>query len=255
MSAPAPTSAALPRPTIDVAELVKTYSSAAGDVPVLKGVDLRADAGTWTALMGPSGSGKSTFLYCCAGLIRATSGSVHLDGTDITGAAEKELTDMRRTRVGFVFQQYNLIPALTAAQNVALPSLFDGTKPPRADVVGALESMGLGHRVDHHPEQLSGGEQQRVAIARTLLQKPSVVFADEPTGALESVSGARVLRQFTALTERGACVLMVTHDPVVAARADRVLFLLDGQIVEEKAGAPVEEIAHRIATLEQITGE
>ena len=242
-------------PALVVRNLTKTYTSSAGDVPVLKGLDLDAHPGTWTALMGPSGSGKSTFLNCCAGLIRPTSGTIHLAGTDIVAANEKTLTEMRRDRVGFVFQSYNLIPALTAAQNVALPALFGRRRPPRADVVRVLDAMGLGHRVDQHPENLSGGEPQRVAIARTLLQDPSVIFADEPTGALDSVSSARVLKEFAGLTERGACVMMVTHDPLVASKADRVLFLFDGVIVDEAVGAPASDIATRIANLEQLKGE
>lgn len=234
--------------------MVKTYSSTAGDVSVLKGVDLDAPAGSWTALMGPSGSGKSTFLNCCAGLIRPTSGMVSVAGTDIGEASEKTLTELRRDRLGFVFQSYNLIPALTAAQNVALPALFGRRRPPRDEIVRVLEAMGLGHRIDHFPEQLSGGEQQRVAIARTLLQNPKVVFADEPTGALDSVSSARVLAEFSGLAERGACVLMVTHDPMVASKADRVLFLFDGVIVDEAIGAPAPDIAARIANLEELKG-
>lgn len=254
--APSPTpDAAASTPALQVRGLVKTYTSSAGSVPVLKGLDLDAHPHSWTALMGPSGSGKSTFLNCCAGLIRPTAGEITLVGTDMVRASEKALTEMRRDRVGFVFQSYNLIPALTAAQNVALPALFGRRRPPRADVVRVLEAMGLGHRVDQHPEQLSGGEQQRVAIARTLLQDPAVIFADEPTGALDSVSSARVLKEFGGLTERGACVLMVTHDPMVASRAERVLFLFDGQIVDEAVGAPASDIATRIANLEQLKGE
>lgn len=234
-----------------VTNLTKTYTSAAGDVPVLRGLSLNLRQGEWVALMGPSGSGKSTFLNCCAGLLRPTGGQVTLDGIDIGTASDKTLTNLRRGKLGFVFQQYNLIPALTAAQNASLPHLFGGKKPPRADVLDALGRVGLGERADHRPEQLSGGEQQRVAIARMLLQRPTVVFADEPTGALDSVSGAAVLRQFQDLTEQGASVLMVTHDPNVASKADRVLFLSDGVIVDEMAGRDATTIGARIAQLEQ----
>ena len=234
-----------------VENLTKTYTSGAGDVPVLRGLSMRLRRGEWVALMGPSGSGKSTFLNCCAGLLRPTSGLVTLDGVDVGAASDRVLTDLRRTRLGFVFQQYNLVPALTAAQNASLPHLFGGRRPPREAVVEALGRVGLRERADHRPEQLSGGEQQRVAIARTLLQAPSVVFADEPTGALDSVSGATVLRQFTDLARAGVSVLMVTHDPNVASKADRVLFLSDGQIVEEMAGQDAATIGVRIAELEQ----
>lgn len=234
-----------------VTDLVKTYSSPAGDVPVLRGLSMRLRRGEWVALMGPSGSGKSTFLNCCAGLLRPTSGGVQLDGLDMGTAPDAVLTDLRRTKLGFVFQQYNLVPALTAAQNASLPHLFGGRRPPREQVLDALDKVGLKARADHRPEQLSGGEQQRVAIARTLLQAPSVVFADEPTGALDSVSGAAVLGQFTALTQAGASVLMVTHDPNVASKADRVLFLKDGQIVDEMVGQDAATIGARIAQLEQ----
>lgn len=239
------------RHALVVENLTKTYTSGAGDVPVLRGLSMWLRRGEWVALMGPSGSGKSTFLNCCAGLLRPTSGRVTLDGVDIGTASDRVLTDLRRTRLGFVFQQYNLVPALTAAQNASLPHLFGGRRPPREDVLDALGRVGLRERADHRPEQLSGGEQQRVAIARTLLQAPTVVFADEPTGALDSVSGSAVLRQFTALAEAGASVLMVTHDPNVASKADRVLFLSDGQIVEEMAGQDAATIGARIAQLEQ----
>lgn len=234
-----------------VTDLVKTYTSQAGEVPVLRGLSMTVPRGHWVALMGPSGSGKSTFLNCCAGLLRPTSGRVTLDGIDIGAASDAQLTELRRTRLGFVFQQYNLVPALTAAQNVSLPALFGGRRPSRASVDEALGKVGLAQRGDHRPAQLSGGEQQRVAIARMLLQSPSVVFADEPTGALDSVSGAAVLRQFADLTRAGASVLMVTHDPNVASKADRVLFLSDGRIVDEMAGQDAATIGARIAQLEQ----
>ncbi len=236
---------------LSVEALTKSYDSRAGALPVLKGISMALPRGRWIALMGPSGSGKSTFLHCCAGLLRPTSGRVVLDDVDLAGASPAQLTAMRRTRVGFVFQAYNLIPALTAAQNVALPGLFGGKRPKRDALVAALDVVGLADRADHRPEELSGGEQQRVAIARTLLQRPAVVFADEPTGALDSVSGATVLKQFSALTDGGASVLMVTHDPNVASKADLVLFLADGLIVDSKAGADAATIAARIAQLEQ----
>lgn len=247
----APTGPTPPSDALVVTDLTKTYTSGAGDVPVLRGLSMRLHRGEWVALMGPSGSGKSTFLNCCAGLLRPTSGQVTLDGIDIGTASDRTLTDLRRSRLGFVFQQYNLIPALTAAQNASLPHLFGGRRPPREHVLDALDRVGLKERADHRPTQLSGGEQQRVAIARMLLQGPTVVFADEPTGALDSVSGAAVLRQFADLTQAGASVLMVTHDPNVASKADRVLFLKDGQIVDEMQGQDAATIGARIAQLEQ----
>ncbi len=236
---------------LTVAHLTKTYSSGAGEVPVLRGLSMQLRRGEWVALMGPSGSGKSTFLNCCAGLLRPTTGSITLDGIDMVTASDRTLTDLRRSQLGFVFQQYNLVPALTAAQNASLPHLFAGKRPARDAVLDALGKVGLRERADHRPTQLSGGEQQRVAIARMLLQAPTVVFADEPTGALDSVSGAAVLRQFDELTDAGASILMVTHDPNVASKADRVLFLSDGVIVDEMTGRDATTIGTRIAQLEQ----
>lgn len=227
------------------------FVTRAGAVPVLRGVDATFARGTWTAVMGPSGSGKTTFLNCAAGLLRATGGRVVLDGVDVGTASRTALTRLRRQRVGFVFQSFNLVPALTSEQNVALPALFDRRRARRSDVAAVLERVGLSERVRYRPDELSGGQQQRVAIARALFAAPRVVFADEPTGSLDARSGRVVLDQFAALVAAGSAVVMVTHDPQVAARADRVLFLLDGSLAGELAGASADRIGARLAALEE----
>jgi putative ABC transport system ATP-binding protein len=227
------------------------YGSRAGSVPVLRGVSLRLRKGEWTAIMGPSGSGKSTLMLCAAGLLRAQEGGVSLAGVDIVNASEKRLAALRRDRVGFVFQDFNLVPALTAEQNVGLPARFGGARRPRREILDALERVGLDGCAASRPEQLSGGQRQRVAIARALVARPGVVFADEPTGSLDARSGGLVLEEMRSLAAQGAAILMVTHDPAVAARADRVLWLRDGRILEEMAGADAERIAGRLARLEE----
>lgn len=207
-------------------------------------------AGTWTAIMGPSGSGKSTLMLCAAGLLRASDGNVTLAGTSVTDASEKQLTRLRRTRVGFIFQSFNLVPSLTAAQNTELPLRLAGRRPKRSVAVEALQRVGLDGRSRHLPGELSGGQQQRVAIARALVTTPEVIFADDPTGALDSHTSTAVLDLFQDMIADGSTVVMVTHDARVAARADRVLFLFDGRIVDEIAGGDVEQIATRLARLE-----
>ncbi|WP_374207636.1 ABC transporter ATP-binding protein [Streptomyces sp. XM4193] len=189
--------------------------------------------GTFTAIMGPSGSGKSTLLQCAAGLDRPTAGRVVLAGTDIGGLDENARTRLRRERVGFVFQAFNLVESLTAAENVVLPSRFGGRRVGRDRVAEALEAVGLADRAHHRPSQLSGGQQPRVALARALVSRPDVLFADEPTGALDTATSAEVLRLMRMLVDaRGGTTLMVTHDPVAAAGADVVVFLKDGRIVD-----------------------
>jgi putative ABC transport system ATP-binding protein len=226
------------------------FETKAGSVHAVDDVSAEFRGGTWTAIMGPSGSGKSTLLNCAAGLLRATSGSIVLDGVDVRSATEGQLTALRRSRVGFVFQDFNLVPALTAEQNVGLPSRFDG-RPASADAVReALERVGLGDKLRSRPDALSGGERQRVAIARALLARPSVVIADEPTGALDTRSGEMVLRELTALTAQGSAVVMVTHDPVVAAHADRTLFLIDGRLADEVVGGDPSTIARTLSGLD-----
>jgi putative ABC transport system ATP-binding protein len=208
---------------------------------------------TFTAVMGPSGSGKSTLLHCAAGLDRPTSGEVVIDGVGLTGLSERALTKLRRARVGFVFQAFNLIPALTAEQNVALPLRLAGRRPAQGEVRAMLTEVGLADRAGHRPSELSGGQQQRVAIARALVTRPAVLFADEPTGALDTTASREVLRLLrTAVDRHAQTVVMVTHDPYAAAHADRVLLLADGRVadvLEQPSSAP--EIAVRMARLEE----
>ncbi|WP_055611880.1 ABC transporter ATP-binding protein [Streptomyces phaeochromogenes] len=228
----------------------RQYGRGASAVHALRGIDLALPRGSFTAVMGPSGSGKSTFLQCAAGLDRPSGGTVRLGGTDITGMSENKLTALRRSRLGFVFQAFNLLPSLTVEQNVVLPMRLAGHRPDRrraAEVLGQVGLDGLGRR---RPGQLSGGQQQRVAIARALVTRPDVVFADEPTGALDTTTAAEVLgllRQ--AVDGLGATVVMVTHDPAAAAWSDRVLFLADGSIVDHLERAPADRIAARMASL------
>ncbi|MEV8590311.1 ABC transporter ATP-binding protein [Streptomyces sp. NPDC051180] len=221
------------------------------DVRALDGVDLDFATGTFTAVMGPSGSGKSTLLQCAAGLDRPTAGSVTVGGTCLDGLSERRLTLLRRERVGFVFQSFNLLPSLTAAQNVALPLRLAGRRPSRAEVREALARVGLAGRERHRPGELSGGQQQRVALARALITRPAVLFGDEPTGALDSTTGREVLGMLRELVDRdGQTIVMVTHDPVAAARADRVVFLVDGRLAGELPAPTVETVAARMAGLE-----
>ncbi|MEU7293256.1 ATP-binding cassette domain-containing protein [Streptomyces exfoliatus] len=221
------------------------------DVRALDGVDLDFHAGTFTAVMGPSGSGKSTLLQCAAGLDRPTAGRVEVGGTSLEGLGERRLTLLRRDRIGFVFQSFNLLPALTAAQNVALPLRLAGRRPSRSEVREALARVGLAGRERHRPGELSGGQQQRVAIARALITRPAVLFGDEPTGALDSTTSREVLDMLRELVDRdGQTIVMVTHDPVAAARADRVVFLVDGRVAGELRAPTVETVTARMTALE-----
>ncbi|MEU0369051.1 ABC transporter ATP-binding protein [Streptomyces sp. NPDC006283] len=223
------------------------------DVAALDGVDLDFSAGSFTAVMGPSGSGKSTLLQCAAGLDRPTSGVVEIDGIALGALNERRLTLLRRDRIGFVFQAYNLVPSLTAAQNVGLPLRLAGRRPSRADVCEALARVGLQGRSEHRPGQLSGGQQQRVALARALITRPAVLFADEPTGALDTVTSREVLALLRGLVDReGQTIVMVTHDPVAASFADRVVFLVDGRVGGELAAPAAEQVAARLAALEAV---
>lgn len=212
--------------------VTKHYPSPGGLVRALDGVSLALDDGSFTAVMGPSGSGKSTLLQCAAGLDSPSSGRVFVDGVEMSGGTETQLTTFRRGRIGFVFQHFNLLPTLTVLQNTTLPLRLAGKRVDRDQAVATLERVGLGDRLDHLPSQLSGGQQQRVAIARALVAGPRVVFADEPTGALDTRSAREVLAllQETVRID-GRTLVMVTHDPVAAAHADQVLFLADGRLV------------------------
>jgi putative ABC transport system ATP-binding protein len=222
-------------------------------VTALDDVTLAFGAGTFTAVMGPSGSGKSTLLQCAAGLDRPTSGSVTVAGTELTGLSERRLTLLRRERVGFVFQAFNLLPALTAEQNVALPLRLAGRRVAKARVRQALQQVGLAERARHRPGQLSGGQQQRVALARALITRPGVLFADEPTGALDTRTGHEVLGLLRGMVDHeGQTVVMVTHDPVAAAHADRVLFLVDGHVHGELTAPGADAVAARMTRLEAV---
>ena len=212
--------------------MTRRYGDGDSAVDALRGVSLDVPAGQFTAVMGPSGSGKSTLMHLLAGLDRPTSGSVRIGGEEISSMADRALTRLRRRHIGFVFQSFNLLPTLTAEENVTLPLAIARRKPARAEVDALLERVGLTERRNHKPAELSGGQQQRVAIARALIAKPTVLFADEPTGNLDSAAGAAVLELLReAVDADGQTTVMVTHDPRAAATADRVLFLADGRIV------------------------
>jgi putative ABC transport system ATP-binding protein len=244
-----------PAATIAAVELVsvtKVYGKGAAPVRALDGLTLSFPAGVFTAVMGPSGSGKTTLLQCAAGIDRPTSGRVSIGGTDLAGVSENALAVLRRRRVGFVFQSFNLVGSLSAEQNVALPLRLDGRRPKRRSVRQALERVGLGERARHRPAELSGGQQQRVAIARALVTEPEVLFADEPTGALDLESGRVVLDSLRETVDRfGQTVVMVTHDPAAAARADRVVFLSDGRLAGALDAPSSELVAARLAELSE----
>ncbi|MGW1601940.1 ABC transporter ATP-binding protein [Streptomyces eurythermus] len=221
-------------------------------VIALDEVTLDFPEGVFTAVMGPSGSGKSTMLQCAAGIDRVDSGEVTLAGTPLRGLSEAALTRLRRQHVGFVFQTFNLIPSLTARQNVALPLMLAGRKPARKAVDAALDRLGLGERKQHRPGELSGGQQQRVALARALLTGPKVLFADEPTGALDSKSSRQVMQLLRELVDTtGQTIIMVTHDPVAASYADQIVFLADGRPAGLLESPTPELAAARITKLEQ----
>ncbi|XVV17757.1 ABC transporter ATP-binding protein [Actinoplanes sp. CA-131856] len=229
----------------------RVYGRGPAAVRAVDEVTLAFPRGGWTAVMGPSGSGKSTLLHCAAGLERVDSGRVLIGDTDITAAGDAQLTSLRRTRIGFVFQSFNLIGSLTAEQNVALPLRLAGRKPPRAEVRATLDAVGLGDRARHKPRELSGGQQQRVAIARAMVTRPEVLFADEPTGALDSTAARTVLDLLRAMADAGQSIVMVTHDPGAAARADSVVFLGDGRVVDQLTGASTRAVADRLAAWER----
>ncbi|MGC9669934.1 ABC transporter ATP-binding protein [Planosporangium sp. 12N6] len=210
----------------------KVYGSGEAEVAALRGVSVELERGRFTAIMGPSGSGKSTLMHCLAGLDSVTRGEVYVGDTPITGLSDRGLTRLRRDQVGFIFQQFNLLPTLTAEENILLPLSIAGRKPDRQWFDTVIDTVGLRDRLRHRPTQLSGGQQQRVACARALVSRPEVIFADEPTGNLDSRSGAEVLSFLrNSVREFGQTIVMVTHDANAASYADRVIFLADGQIV------------------------
>ncbi|WP_329567095.1 ABC transporter ATP-binding protein [Kitasatospora sp. NBC_01266] len=236
-------------------QVSRSYGAGQNAVTALGGVTIGFTRGSFTAVMGPSGSGKSTLLQCAAGLDRPDSGRVVVDGVDLGSLDETALTELRRERLGFVFQSFNLLGALTAEQNVGLPLRLAGRRPDAAQVKSALAQVGLGERVGHLPSQLSGGQQQRVAIARALIAAPKVLFADEPTGALDSSSSRDVLALLRSLVDQqGQSTIMVTHDPVAASYADTVLFLADGQVVDQLAAPDPRTVAERMTALESTRG-
>ncbi|APU12930.1 MULTISPECIES: ABC transporter ATP-binding protein [Actinoalloteichus] len=229
----------------------RVYGKGGARVVALDAVSLDFPRGSFTAVMGASGSGKSTLLHCASGLDTLTEGSVLLDGVDLATLSEERLTLLRRERVGFVFQQFNLLPALTAAQNVALPRRLAGHRPRRAEIMAVLDRVGLADRAAHRPTELSGGQQQRVALARALATRPEVLFADEPTGALDRAAGRVVLGLLRELVDvAGQTVVMVTHDPLAASYADGVVFLADGRVAAELRGADASGIAEQLTRLE-----
>ena len=232
-----------PRPAVVAVDLVKTYGSGEAAVTALGGVSASFTAGRFSAIMGPSGSGKSTLVHCLAGLDTVDSGKVLIGDTDITRLKDKQLTRLRRSAIGFVFQSFNLLPTLTAAENIELPLRIAGRRLDRDWLDGIVRTLGLGDRLRHRPSELSGGQQQRVAIARALVTHPVVVFADEPTGNLG------LLRH--SVTELGQTVVMVTHDPVAASHADGVLFLADGRLAGELEKPTVSAVLDRLGGLEE----
>jgi putative ABC transport system ATP-binding protein len=220
---------------VSATALTRTYGEGGSAVHALRGVSVEIAAGEFTAVMGPSGSGKSTLMHLLAGLDTPDAGAVHIAGEDITRMSDRELTRLRRKHIGFIFQSFNLLPTLSAEENVTLPLAIAGRKPEPHVVDALLERMGLSDRRDHKPAQLSGGQQQRVAIARALICRPTVLFADEPTGNLDSASGASVLELLREAVDRdGQTTVMVTHDERAAAIADRVIHLADGRIVADR---------------------
>jgi putative ABC transport system ATP-binding protein len=233
----------------------KVYGSGEAQVVALRGVSVELRRGQFTAIMGPSGSGKSTLMHCLAGLDTVTRGEVYVGDTALAGLNDARLTRLRRDQVGFIFQQFNLLPTLTAQENILLPLSIAGRKPDRDWYDTVIRTVGLGDRLSHRPSQLSGGQQQRVACARALVARPEVIFADEPTGNLDSRSGAEVLgflRQSTV--EFGQTVVMVTHDPNAASYANRVIFLADGQIVTELNEPTAEAVLDTMKRLDVLAG-
>ncbi|MDP9444091.1 MAG: ABC transporter ATP-binding protein [Actinomycetota bacterium] len=250
MTSPA-TTATDPRPAARTVGLTKVYGEGQARVLALDGVSLEFARAQFTAVMGPSGSGKSTLLHCAAGLDDATSGQVFLGDTDLSTLGDRNLTRLRRDRIGFVFQAYNLIPTLTAQENIRLPLSIAGRTPDPEWFDTVVDTVGLRSRLGHRPNELSGGQQQRVACARALITRPDVVFADEPTGNLDSIASADVLGFLRrSVDEFGQSVVMVTHDPAAAAYTDRVVFLVDGRVVGELRDPTAGTVLERMKTLD-----
>jgi putative ABC transport system ATP-binding protein len=231
-------------------DLVKVYGQGNAAVRALDGVTVEFPVGHFSAIMGPSGSGKSTLMHCMAGLDSVTSGKVFIGDTDVTALPDKALTLLRRDRIGFIFQAYNLVPTLTAAENITLPLDLAGRTPDGQWLDQVIDTMGLRPRLSHRPNERSGGQQQRVAAARALASRPDIVFADEPTGNLDSRAGAEILGFLQrSVREFGQTIVMVTHDPVAASYAERVVFLVDGRIADEMAAPTAERVLDRMKSL------
>ncbi len=237
---------------VTATDVTKVYGSGETEVRALDGVSVAFPAGQMTAIMGPSGSGKSTLMHCCAGLDSVTSGSIQLGDVELQGLSDKQLTLLRRDRIGFIFQAFNLIPTLTAKENIELPLALAGKSADTDWLRQVVDTVGLESRLTHRPAELSGGQQQRVAVARALASKPDVIFADEPTGNLDSRTGAEILTFIReAVTMLGQTVIMVTHDPVAASYADSVLFLADGRIVDALSDPSPAAVLDRIKAFEK----
>jgi putative ABC transport system ATP-binding protein len=240
-----------PRVAASAVDARKTYGKGDAAVHALAGVTVDFPAQAFTAIMGPSGSGKSTLMQCVAGLDRLTSGSAHIGDTEISGLDKQQLTLLRRDRLGFIFQQYNLIPSLTARENILLPLTLAGASHDQEWLDEVVRTVGLGDRLGNLPSQLSGGQQQRVAVARALVPRPEIIFADEPTGALDSRTGTEILSFMRrAVDQSGQTIVMVTHDPHAASYADRVLFLADGQIVDHMDDPTADTVLDRMKRFE-----
>jgi putative ABC transport system ATP-binding protein len=236
-----------PPPAARAVDAVKTYGSGATAVAALAGVTVDIPTGRYTAIMGPSGSGKSTLMHCMAGLDSLTSGQVFVGDRDLGELSEDQLTLLRRDHIGFVFQAYNLVPTLTALENITLPLTLAGRKPDQGWLDTVVSTTGLGDRLSHRPSELSGGQQQRVAVARALASRPDIIFADEPTGNLDSRAGAEILDFMRrAVRDMNQTIVMVTHDPVAAGYADAALFLNDGQIVDQMTDPTAERVLDRL---------
>ena len=236
------------------ADLWKVYGRGEAQVVALRGVNVDLERRHFTAIMGPSGSGKSTLMHCLAGLDSVTRGEVYIGDTQVTGLGDAGLTKLRRDKVGFVFQQFNLLPTLTAAENILLPLSIAGRKPDKQWYDTVIDTVGLRDRLRHRPTQLSGGQQQRVACARALVAKPDVIFADEPTGNLDSRSGAEVLGFLrNSVRDFGQTIVMVTHDPNAASYADRVIFLADGQVVAELTAPTADTVLDTMKRLDVLS--
>jgi len=252
MSTPTPQtgSTALGTAAAGAVDAVKVYGKGGTEVRALDGVTVSFERGKFTAIMGPSGSGKSTLMHCLAGLDRLSGGKVFIGDVDVSSLNDKQLTTLRRDQVGFVFQSFNLVPTLTAIENITLPLALGGRKADQAWLDQVIDAVGLRPRLTHKPSELSGGQQQRVAVARALATRPQIIFADEPTGNLDSRSSAEVLDFMRhAVDEFGQTIVMVTHDPGAASHADRVVFLADGRVVDEMESPTAERILDHLKRL------